>query len=181
VYNAVQALDNYKCVDMEDFGARDSEPDEFCRRTVGRCDVFVGIVGLLYGANPPGLDESFTEREYQTAVDLGKPRLMFLAPEDFPLPGNLTEDDVRRQKQQAFRTRVNTARVRASFKSPDHLATAVVAALHNLEQVDSSSVALPTVQELIKYSGPHYRRIMRKARQFEVLESKKIIWDSQED
>jgi hypothetical protein len=78
-YRTIEGLDGYHCVRMEDFGARDWAADEFCRAKVSECDVFVGIVGHLYGGAPPGSEQSFTEREYDAAVKHSKPRLMFLA------------------------------------------------------------------------------------------------------
>ena len=119
---------------MEDFGARDSAPDDFCRENAWGCDVFVGIVGHLYGSSPPESQKSFTELEYDDAIQSKRPRLMFLAPENFPIPASLREDDQKSRQQEAFRARVNSDRVRASFRSPDDLAAGVVTALHNWER-----------------------------------------------
>ena len=49
-YKAIEGLDGYHCVRMEDFGARDQEADEFCAAKVAECDLFVGIVGTYTGA-----------------------------------------------------------------------------------------------------------------------------------
>ena len=134
VYRAIEGLDGYHCVRMEDFGARDWAAADFCRAKVAACDVFVGIVGHVYGSCPPRSEQSFTEREYDAAVSDSKPRLMFLAPEDFPLPANLVESDEKRAKQRQFRERVNQERVRDAFRSPEELARQVIQALRNWEQ-----------------------------------------------
>ena len=126
---------------MEDFGSRDSNPDEFCRRQAAACDVFVGVVGHLYGSSPSGFDESFTEREYNAASKAGRPLLMFVASDDSSLPASCQESDEKRLKQQAFRSRVSAERIRHSFRSPDDLASAVVIALRNWEQ--GSTAAKP--------------------------------------
>ena len=115
VFRAIQRMDAWKCVRMEDFGARDSAPDDFCRQMAAECDVFVGIVGHLYGSSPPESDQSFTEREYEAATQAKRPQLMFLASDDFPLPASLRENDEKSRKQQSFRNRVSRERVRASF------------------------------------------------------------------
>jgi Domain of unknown function (DUF4062) len=73
---------------------------------VAACDVFVGIVGHVYGSCPAGTERSYTEREYDAAVSAAKPRRLFVAPDDFPLPANLIESDDKRTEQHAFRTRV---------------------------------------------------------------------------
>ena len=50
VIDAFQGLDGWEVVDMEHFGARDAEPDEFCRSMAEECDVFVGVIGHCYGS-----------------------------------------------------------------------------------------------------------------------------------
>ncbi len=130
-YHAIEGLDGYHCVRMEDFGARDQEADEFCTAKVAECDLFVGIVGHLYGSCPKGSETSYTEREYNTATDASKPRLIFVAPEDFPIHAKLMESDDKREKQKSFRERVNKERIRADFSSPDNLALKVTQAIQN--------------------------------------------------
>ncbi len=132
-YRAIEGLDGYHCVRMEDFGARDWDADEFCRAKVGECDLFVGIVGHLYGSCPDGCEKSYTEREYAAAVGAEIPRLMFVAPDSVrPLP-SLRERDEIWEKQQAFRERVNKDRMRDEFTSPENLATNVTQAIRNWE------------------------------------------------
>ena len=132
-YKAIEGLDGYHCVRMEDFGARDWNADEFCRARVAECDLFVGIVGHLYGSCPDGSDQSYTEREYEAAVGAEITMQVFVAPESFPVPNDLIEPDETRKKQQAFRERVSKGRIRADFKSPDNLATKVTQAIRNEE------------------------------------------------
>ncbi len=132
VYRAIHGLDGYHCVRMEDFGARDWQADDFCRAKVAACDLFVGIVGHVYGEHPEHSEQSYTEREFDAATK--KPRLMFLAPADFPLPANLQEADAPRLKQAAFRQRVSKEHIRDTFTSVDDLAARVVRAIRNWEQ-----------------------------------------------
>ena len=134
VYRAIEGLNGWHCKRMEDFGARDWAADAFCRARVTECDVLVGIVGHLHGSCPPGSEQSYTEREYDAAVAAPVPRLIFIAPEDFPLPASLIEPDEKRQKQRAFRERISTERIRDTFTTPDDLARRVVAAIRNWEQ-----------------------------------------------
>jgi tetratricopeptide (TPR) repeat protein len=129
--DAINALEGYKCIRMEDFGARDAMADDFCQARVKECDVFVGILGHCYGSSPKGSEKSYTEQEYDAAVATGRPRLMFLATEDFPLPANLREADERSNKQRAFRNRVNAEQVRDTFSDAEDLARRVVQAIHN--------------------------------------------------
>jgi hypothetical protein len=66
----------------------------------------IGLIGIVYGSSPKESDHSFTEIEYDAAVQAEVPRLMFLTRDDFPLPGNLREGDAKWTKQQAFRERI---------------------------------------------------------------------------
>ncbi|HYO16622.1 MAG TPA: DUF4062 domain-containing protein [Thermoanaerobaculia bacterium] len=134
VAQAIARLDGFQCVRMEDFGARNWEADAFCRAKVAECDVFLGLVGHLYGSSPEGQEVSFTEREYDAAVEAGIPRLLFLASDDFPMPPALREPDKKWRRQQRFRERIRKERIVAPFDLPDRLATQVVAALRNLER-----------------------------------------------
>ncbi|HUV05579.1 MAG TPA: DUF4062 domain-containing protein [Armatimonadota bacterium] len=134
VVEAIEALDGYHCVRMENFGARAWETDAFCRAQVVKCDVFVGVVGHLYGSCFEETGQSYTEREYEAAIEADKPRLMFIAPEDFPVPAKLIEPDQQREKQRAFRECVSRHHIRDTFTSPDDLARRVIQAIRNWEQ-----------------------------------------------
>lgn len=130
-YSAIQGLRNYSCVRMEEFGALDWQADDFCRARIAECNLFIGILGPLYGSCPPGHDQSYSEREYDAAVTAGIPRLMFISNDDLPVPANSIEPDNLRKKQQAFRERVRDERICDTFSSPADLAGKVRQAIHN--------------------------------------------------
>jgi len=133
-YSAIEELDGYHCVRMEDFGARHKNPYDFCCDKVGECDLFVGIIGHLYGSCPKGGKKSYTEMEYEAALFKQIPCLMFFAPEYFPVPNNLIEPDEKRKKQGEFRQRVSRDCIRSGFTSPDNLAFKIIQAIRNWEQ-----------------------------------------------
>jgi Domain of unknown function (DUF4062)/inactive STAND len=129
--DAIESLDGYYCVRMETFGARAWDAVDFCQSKVRECQLFIGVLGHLYGSCPPGSEKSYTELEYEAASAI--PRLMFVAPDDFDLPVNLREPDARWQQQRAFRARASQEQIRAVFNSPQQLALEVIKAIRNWE------------------------------------------------
>ena len=125
-------------LDMEYFAAGEGKPADYCRLEVSRAEVYVGIIGFLYGS--PVRDEpsrSYTELEFQTATDLGLPRLAFLLDEDavLPLPQRYLCDAAYGDRQRAFRTRVMQAGTTVErVASPDRLETLLFHALTALRQ-----------------------------------------------
>ena len=133
-YKAIEGLDGYHCVRMEDFSAADNGAYNHCRIKISECQLFVGIIGHLYGSSPEGCAESFTELEYNAAIDADISRLMFLAPEEFPIPANFREDQEKWEKQKAFRKRVSRDRILSKFDSPENLAAEIAIAIHNWQK-----------------------------------------------
>jgi tetratricopeptide (TPR) repeat protein len=134
VLERLRASDYIHCDGMETFGARDSSPEDFCRKRAQDCDVFVGLIGHYRGSDVPGDNQqrSFTEMEYAAATDSKKPRLMYIVPDDFHPPAPAQTNKAARQ-QAAFRKQVLSSRVVSkNFETPDRLAGAVAVDLMNL-------------------------------------------------
>jgi len=136
-YHAIESLQGYHCVRMEDFGSWDNSAVDFCMVTVYRCDIVVCIAGPLYGSLSPA-GRSYTECEYDAAISAGHPCLIFLSADDFPLPDNLREPDDQRARQLAFRDKLATGRIVTRFVGSDELATKVIAAIRNWESKGST-------------------------------------------
>jgi hypothetical protein len=152
----LRRLDGVQVRCMEDFGARPDSPKEFCVREARECDLFIGVIGHLYGFIPEGDDTSITEQEYQAAEDAGRDMLLFVAPSNFAVPVDLLLGDTDLNKQRAFRARVlSRTVVDLDWSSPETLASGVVEAVHNwrLGQTGSAT-ALPAVSaiDLITYA-----------------------------
>lgn len=126
---AIDRLDQYKCVRMETFPASQERPIDLCLRRLSQCDIYVAIVGHSYGTYVPGLNQSYTEMEYEAAVNNKIPALVFMASEDLPIAANEIDDDVKRERQRAFRDRVSNAHVGERFTTEAELSVAVIAAL----------------------------------------------------
>jgi hypothetical protein len=131
-YRAIEGLDGFHCVRMEDFGSLDESPDKVCREKVGACDLFICIAGATYGSRSPA-GPSYTEREFNAARLKKKPCLVFLTSEHYPLAANLIESDQDRQCQTAFRKKVSKGRVVKRFSTAEELSVQVVQAIRNWE------------------------------------------------
>jgi tetratricopeptide (TPR) repeat protein len=96
--------------DMAYFAARDSAPSDYCTAMVARADVYVGIIGLRYGASVRGRPAlSYTELELETATARGLPRLIFLIREGSPFLPPADQPAEHGARQQAFRRRLPEA------------------------------------------------------------------------
>ena len=139
---AIQKLDGWKCIRMEDFGARDWDVDSFCRARAKECELFVGIIGHRFGDGPKASKESYTQREYRAARQAKKPILLYLAPNEFPIPANLTELAWKIKAQQKFRKELIDRKehiISVGFNSPDHLARQIVTDIYNWERERSAN------------------------------------------
>ncbi len=132
VYDELMSTGRFFCVRQEEFGAQNTNALEFCRNAVRRADIFVGLVGLRRGWEPPGDAgmRSITEMEHDWAREAGRPRYIWVTPGDFPLSGTLRESDGQYARQLAFRKRAMSGSDRIvsqkGFESPELLAGKIV-------------------------------------------------------
>jgi WD40 repeat protein len=125
---------------MEGYVAADERPLDLCLRDVAASDVYIGVLGWRYGYQPPASHgnpdgRSITELEFREAGRNHKPRLMFVAHPDtraqWP-PGAVDEvgpPDSPGARLAGFRAEVGTELTTSFFRTPDELATLVLAAL----------------------------------------------------
>ncbi|MEO7363045.1 MAG: DUF4062 domain-containing protein, partial [Gemmatimonadaceae bacterium] len=125
---------------MEGYTAADQRPMDLCLADVATADVYVGIYAWRYGYIPPehhGNTEgrSISELEYRHAQALGLPSLMFLTNADtranWPSHFNdeITGEGNGGAKLTAFRAEIGTEKTVSMFRTPDELATLVLASL----------------------------------------------------
>ncbi len=129
----ITGIDGHHCIAMENFGARDAAAEDFCRDEVAACDLFILLLGPTYGSCPHGSDQSYTHLEYDKAVELGKPRLVFASSDQFHISQqllNAVQPD-QFQKQKAFRASFGADRIRGFFATPDELAALISNAIQN--------------------------------------------------
>ena len=84
----IQTLLEAGCIPagMELFPASDEEKWALIKRVIDECDYYVLVIGGRYGSLDPEKGISYTEMEYDYAVEQGKPVMAFL----HGSPGNIT-------------------------------------------------------------------------------------------
>ena len=145
VIGAIQILDDFAPIAMENFGLRAGTPLALCRAKVAEAGVFLGIIGHEYGSCPPdNQDISYTRAEYNEALALGLARLMFV----LPVPDGIVPD-----KRQALFREIVLADGLAVVKevTPGQCAVLTAAGLHNLprEAEKTAGATLPPRPEII--------------------------------
>ncbi|MGA0615934.1 DUF4062 domain-containing protein [Paracoccus sp. KR1-242] len=116
---------------MELFPATDSEQLAYIKKVIDECDYYLLILGGRYGS----LDQdgvSFTEREYDYAVESGKFVIAFIhgAPDD--IPGSKTDRDPElAARLVAFREKVSKGRMVRFWKEKAELELLILKSLMN--------------------------------------------------
>ena len=114
-------------IGMEMFNAGDEEQWELIKRTIDNSDYYLVIIGERYGsiAND-GL--SYTEKEYDYAVESGKPVLTFIKKVDATQrKGNINE----LYHLQQFREKAKN-RIASFWTNKDELGKLVAASIHSI-------------------------------------------------
>lgn len=129
VFDALQRL-QIKYTAMEFFGARPEYPIEVCLNEIRTCDMFIGIIGHLYGEIVPEENISFTEMEYNAASRIGLPRLIYMKSEDVPtLPEHIEHDPSKMEKLESFKRKVKERHPIDFFKFGDELSMKVITSM----------------------------------------------------
>lgn len=116
---------------MELFPAFDEQQLSFIKSIIDDCDYYVIIIGGRYGSvDAEGV--SFTEREYDYALERGLKVLAFLHadPEEIAL-GKSERDPEGQRKLAVFKERVRTGRLVKEWQTPSDLAESLVISLTN--------------------------------------------------
>jgi hypothetical protein len=114
---------------MEIFTAMDEQQLEYIKRVINRSDYYVLIIGARYGSpTPDGI--SYTEAEFNYAVEMGIPVLAFIhsKPEDIPQKHSEKEPNLARRLE-AFRETARTGRLVEHWEHKHELPALVGASL----------------------------------------------------
>jgi|TARA_B110000902_G_scaffold259887_1_gene331928 hypothetical protein len=131
-----QALLRTNCfpAGMELFPAADEEQFEFIKTIINQSDYYILISAGRYGTIHPETGLSYTEMEYDYAVEIGKPviRLLFNEPNKIA-----DEGDEKLAQLLQFRTKLKNGRMVAFWETPDQLGKEATFAL--LEAIKTKS------------------------------------------
>jgi hypothetical protein len=96
----IQALLELDCIPsgMELFPAADEEQWEFIKRVIDECDYYIVIIGGCYGSTDVE-GKSYTEKEYDYAVERDKPIIGFFHGDPGSIPSSKSEKDVQKKIQ----------------------------------------------------------------------------------
>lgn len=134
VMQALLALD---CIPtgMELFPAADDDSWTHIQRFIAGCDYYIVIVGGRYGSTGP-TGRSYTEMEYDYAVEVGLPALAFLHKDPGTIPTNKTEPtDGGKASLGAFRKKIENARHAKYWSSSGELAGTVTLGMASLMKI----------------------------------------------
>lgn len=136
VLEIISKTGQYLSISMENFGVRDAPPVEYCIQKVRECDIYVGIFSHYRGFELKNdrKKRSITQIEYDEAIFLNKPRLLFVAPDDFMTKFNLLGSaEVQNRQKKFLNLALRDRVVSQDFKSPDRLAASVLIGLLNTQ------------------------------------------------
>ena len=107
---------------MEAFVAADIEQFEVIKKVIDLCDYYVLIIGKRYGSIHPDTGKSYTEMEYDYAIEQGIPVLVFAIDENIELASDKVETDKNKiEKLKMFRTKAMTNRLASIWATPEDL------------------------------------------------------------
>ena len=106
-------------IGMEMFSAEDEDQWEIIRRTIEISDYYILILGLRYGSKAED-DVSFTEKEYEYALEKGIPILAFILDDSVSLSKDRRDDNL--LKINSFRAKVlKNSKMSQFWKTIDEL------------------------------------------------------------
>lgn len=119
---------------MELFSANPAPPLEVCLDGLRQCDIYIGVIGKLYGSLPPGKRKSYTEYEYDLAQDLIIDRFMFVLDDEAEVrPAHVEQDPMKLKRLTAFLEKIKRNHTIDTFNSPDQVAWKILASLRTYE------------------------------------------------
>jgi Domain of unknown function (DUF4062) len=147
---------------MELFPAADDDAWTLIKRVIDESDYYLLVIGGKYGSIDPETELSYTEKEYEYAVEQGKPVMAFLHSDPDRIEfGKSEKGDAAREKLEAFRKKVEDNKHVKYWSGPEDLAGKVALSFSQFRQTypavgwvrgdeGTSTEALQEINELRK-------------------------------
>lgn len=111
---------------MEYFGADERTPLDVMLDKLSYCQIYIGIIGMRYGSIDKATNKSYTQLEYERAIELKLPCLIYIIDEE---KARIAPKDVERGTSadllDAFKNQLKSSHVVKSFDSIDSLGEAL--------------------------------------------------------
>lgn len=129
VMEAILECDCFPC-GMEMFPSFDMEQFEYIKSVIHKCDYYILVISGRYGSLAvDGI--SYTEKEYDYAVQDGIPVLVFLKRDIESIPANKTDGNKKlKNKLLAFRKKVQNGRLVSFWDDSNELKASIISSLH---------------------------------------------------
>ena len=114
-------------VGMELFVASDDEQFEYIKKVIDNCDYYVLVLGGRYGSVSPRTGKSYTEMEYDYAIEKGLPVLAFPYANIELLPEKLKDKDLSQIKK--FYEKASNGRMCTLWDNKEKLLSSVIISL----------------------------------------------------
>lgn len=136
---------------MEYFGALPETPKDECLRIVRSCHFYVGIISMRYGSIDTESGKSFTHLEYEEALRLRLPTLIYLLDEERQpvLPKHIDFGEAG-EKLREFKGKLKKNHVVSFFTSPEDLAVRVSQDLPALVQRSGTTIHQGELAKLVE-------------------------------
>lgn len=135
-----QALLRAECfpAGMEQFSAVDEEQFEYIKKIIDESDYYIVISAGRYGSIHPETGLSYTEMEYDYAVETGKPVMRMLHRDPFnKLTGeHIEQTDKGKRSLKAFRRKMSESRMVREWIDPSELGREVIFALLDMKKTN---------------------------------------------
>jgi SpoVK/Ycf46/Vps4 family AAA+-type ATPase len=132
---------------MELFGSRPDSPKEECLGLVRKSNIFISILGMRHGSVDQSTGKSITELEYEEAIALKLPCLIYLMDEDEHLvPPRSVEQGEGSEKLRKLKNLLRQRHVISKFSSASDLAAKVA---KDLVQTVGAREQAPTATVLV--------------------------------
>ncbi|WP_053101356.1 DUF4062 domain-containing protein [Candidatus Rhodobacter oscarellae] len=161
---------------MELFPAADEEQFEFIKTVIDQSDYYIIISAGRYGSIHPETGLSYTEMEYDYAVETGKPviRLLHKDPESLPSREQETSNHGK-VKLDSFRRKMSEATLVKFWENPSQLGAEVAFSLMDIQRRHPSSGWVRGANQTDKEESPN-TRVPIGSEVFISVSSKDLDW-----